>query len=173
MTRATSLNRGLLALPGAATTRRAFLVGLGSAGLGACASNPIAGSLRATAGEPAVIPPEFREWIATFRPRALGRGISAATYDRVMNEVVPEMSVFKSDSSQPETVEPIWRYVDKRTNEYNVTTGRKRIQEYAALWDRIEERYGVDRYLLCALWGLESSFGDLVISTKYMKPVMN
>jgi len=171
MTRATSLNRGLLALPDPATTRRAFLVGLGASGLGACASNPVAGTLRAA--ETPEVPDGFREWVSAFRPRALGRGISAATYDRVMNSVVPETSVFKSDKSQPETIEPIWRYVDRRTNEYNVTTGRKRIQEYAALWDRIEARYGVDRYLLCALWGLESSFGDLVISTKYMKPVMN
>lgn len=173
MTRTPSPNRGLLALPDPATTRRAFLVGFGSIGLGACASNPVGGSFRASAGEPAEVSPEFRAWVATFRPRALGRGISAETYDRVMNAVVPETSVFKSDKSQPETLEPIWRYVDRRTNEYNVTTGRKRIQEYAALWDRIEAKYGVDRYLLCALWGLESSFGDLVISTKYMKPVMN
>ncbi|MBV5263664.1 lytic murein transglycosylase [Pinisolibacter aquiterrae] len=171
MTRATSLNRGLLALPDPATTRRAFLVGLGATGLGACASNPVSGTLRAA--ETPEIPDGFREWIVAFRPRALGRGISAATYDRVMNSVVPETSVFKSDKSQPETIEPIWRYVDRRTNEYNVATGRKRIQEYAALWDRIEARYGVDRHLLCALWGLESSFGDLAVSTKYMKPVMN
>ena len=156
-------------------TRRAVLVGLTTSGLAACASNPVGGSLRASAQEAPgpVASEEFRTWVGTFRPRALGRGVSAATYDRVMNAVVPETSVYKSDKSQPETQEPIWRYVDKRTNEYNVTTGKKRMVEYSALWDRIEARYGVDRYTLCGLWGLESSFGDLVISTKYMKPVMN
>jgi lytic murein transglycosylase len=89
-----------------------------------------------------------------------------------MRATVPDNAVYKFDKAQPEVQEPIWRYVDRRSGEYNVATGKKRIQEYARLWDRLEEKYGVDRYLLCALWGLESSFGDLVIAPKYMRKVI-
>lgn len=156
----------------ASTSRRAVLVGLASSGLAACASSPLGGSFRASADETAAASPEFRAWVASFRPRALGRGISAATYDRVMGSIVPDTAVYKFDKSQPEVQEPIWRYVEKRAGDYNVATGRKRIQEYAPLWDRIEARYGVDRYVLCALWGLETSFGDLVVSPKYNRPVL-
>ena len=166
--------RGFAASRGFALTRRGLVLGLASTGLTACASNPMGSAVRAQPGDPGPqASEEFRDWVKTFRTRALGRGISGATYDRVMNAVVPETSVYKSDKSQPEVQEPIWRYVEKRTSEYNVTTGKKRIVEYAALWDRIEAKYGVDRYTLCGLWGLESSFGDLVVSAKYMKPVLN
>lgn len=166
--------RGFAASRGFALTRRGLVLGLASTGLTACASNPMGSAVRAQPGDPGPqASEEFRDWVKTFRTRALGRGVSGATYDRVMNAVVPETSVYKSDKSQPEVQEPIWRYVEKRTNEYNVTTGKKRIVEYAALWDRIEAKYGVDRYTLCGLWGLESSFGDLVVSAKYMKPVLN
>ncbi len=160
-------------------TRRSFLIGTGSLALGACSANPIGGSGPARAQSQAVsaeTPPAatmgFREWVETFKARALAKSVSARTYDRVMNVIEPDTSVYKHDKAQPEVQEPIWRYVDRRASEYNTTTGRKRIQEYAELWDRIEARYGVDRHLLCALWGLESSFGDLAISAKYMKPVV-
>ncbi len=166
-----------------AVPRRAFLVGAGSLALGACSSSPMAG-FGAAKAETGTIPPtangapgpvasaEFAEWVGTFRSRALAKGISGATYDRVMRATVPDTTVYKSDKSQPEVQEPIWRYVDRRTGEYNVETGKKRVREYSALFDRIEEKYGVDRHLLCALWGLESSYGDLVIAPKYMRRVI-
>ncbi len=167
--------------PDLAIPRRGFLVGLSSLALGACSASPVAG-LRPAQAETGAAPPsaapgpvasaEFGEWVGTFRARALGRGISAATYDRVMRATVPDTAVYKFDKAQPEFQEPIWRYVDRRTGEYNVDTGKKRIREYAGLFDRIEEKYGIDRYLLCGLWGLESSFGDLAVAPKYMRKVI-
>jgi len=165
-----------------AVPRRAFLVGVGSLALGACSASPMAGLGAAKAETGSITPTTdgpgpvaatgFEEWVAGFRARALAKGISAATYDRVMKATVPDTAVYKFDKAQPEVQEPIWRYVERRTGEYNTETGRKRITEYDALWDRIEAKYGVDRYLLCALWGLESSFGDLVIAPKYMRRVI-
>ena len=35
-------------------------------------------------------PAAFTRWVAAFRPHALALGISAATYDRVMNSVTPD-----------------------------------------------------------------------------------
>jgi lytic murein transglycosylase len=114
----------------------------------------------------------FADWVRLFRPQALARGVSAATYDRVMSTIEPDTSVYASDKAQPEVQEPIWRYIDRRTSDWNVETGKKRIQEYAELWDRLDRVYGVDRHILCALWGLETSFGDLVVTPKYNRPVM-
>ena len=114
----------------------------------------------------------FGEWVSFFRSRVLAKGVSAQTYDTVMRAIEPDTAVFQFDKAQPEFQEPIWRYVDKRTNEWNTETGRKRIREYAPLWERIERVYGVDRHILCALWGLETSFGDLVVTPKYNRPVL-
>ena len=41
-----------------------------------------------------------------------------------------------------------------------------------ACLSRIEKDYGVDRYILLGLWGMESSFGDVVTNPKYMRPVI-
>jgi len=105
---------------------------------------------------------EFNPWIDAFWPRAAQRGISAATYRAVMYALTPNMKVFDLDKSQPETVQPIWRYLAQRVTEWKINTGRIRVQEHAPVFQRIEAVYGVDRYHLCALWGMESAFGALM-----------
>ncbi|MEJ2625857.1 MAG: lytic murein transglycosylase [Pseudolabrys sp.] len=114
----------------------------------------------------------FDHWVAGFRPYALRRGVSAATYDRVMRSVSPDMSVFEALHKQPEFTEKLWQYVNRRCSDWRVITGKERAKEYAGLLGRIERDYGVDRYIMLALWGMESSFGDVVTNMKYMRPVI-
>ncbi|MBI3436076.1 MAG: lytic murein transglycosylase [Proteobacteria bacterium] len=115
---------------------------------------------------------EFSQWVAAFRPRALARGVSAATYDRVMATLTPDTSVYAQFRSQPEFDERLWQYLNRRVSQWRVITGRERAREHAALLGRIERDYGVDRFILLALWGVESSFGELVDNPKYMRPVL-
>jgi lytic murein transglycosylase len=116
--------------------------------------------------------PAFAKWVAGFRPRALKRGISEQTYDRVMGSVTPDTSVFAQYRSQPEFTELIWQYINRRCSEWRVITGKERAKQYAPLLARIEKDYGVDRYILLGVWGMESSFGDVVTNSKYMRPVI-
>ncbi|HET7381053.1 MAG TPA: lytic murein transglycosylase [Pseudolabrys sp.] len=120
----------------------------------------------------AVQTPAFAHWVAGFRPRALKRGISEQTYDRVMGAVTPDTSVFAEYRSQPEFTELMWQYINRRCSAWRVTTGKERAKEYAGLLARVEKDYGVDRYILLGLWGMESSFGDVVTNPKYMRPVI-
>jgi len=117
-------------------------------------------------------PPGFSNWVADFRGRALRRGISAQTYARVMNSLEPDMSVFAAFRSQPEFTELIWQYINRRCSDWRVITGKERAKEYADLFARVEKDYGVDRYIMLGLWGMESSFGDVVDNPKYMRPVI-
>ena len=114
----------------------------------------------------------FRHWVVRFRVHAMRRGIPLATYDRVMDAVTPDMSVFASLHAQPEFTEKLWQYINRRCSEWRVITGRERAKQYAALLTRIEKEYGVDHYIMLALWGMESSFGDVVTNPKYMRPVI-
>jgi membrane-bound lytic murein transglycosylase B len=114
----------------------------------------------------------FEHWIASFRPRAIQRGISGQTYDRVMAAVTPDTSVFTAIRAQPEFSEQLWQYINRRCSDWRIMTGKERAREYADLLKRIEADYGVDRYLLLGLWGMESSFGDVVTNRKYMRPVI-
>jgi lytic murein transglycosylase len=114
----------------------------------------------------------FERWVAAFRPRALARGVSEKTYDRVMDGVKPDTSVYALDRAQPEFTEELWQYVNRRCSDHRVITGKTRAKEYDALLAKIEQDYGVDRYLMLGLWGMESSFGDVVANPRYMKPVI-
>jgi len=114
----------------------------------------------------------FEQWVASFRDYALRRGVSAHTYARVMDAVEPDLSVLEAVRAQPEFTEKLWQYLNRRCSEWRVITGRERAREHASLLTRIEKDYGVDRYLLLALWGMESSFGDVIVNRKYMRPVI-
>ncbi|HET9718266.1 MAG TPA: lytic murein transglycosylase [Pseudolabrys sp.] len=114
----------------------------------------------------------FAHWASQFRSRALNRGISAETYDRVMTALSPDTSVLAQYQSQPEFNEQMWQYINRRCSDWRVITGKERARQYALLLARIEKDYGVDRFILLGLWGMESSYGDVVTNPKYMRPVI-
>lgn len=114
----------------------------------------------------------FERWVAAFRPRALARGISEATYDRVMGAVTPDTRVYDAIRAQPEFTEQTWQYINRRCSDWRVITGKERAKEYAHVLGRVEADYGVDRYILLGLWGMESSYGDVIVNPKYMRPVI-
>jgi lytic murein transglycosylase len=114
----------------------------------------------------------FDRWVASFRPRALAKGLSEATYDRVMSAVTPDTRVLDLISNQDEFKEELWQYLHRRCSDWRIITGRARAKENAALLGRIERDYGVDRHIMLAFWGIESSYGDLIDNPKYMRPVI-
>ena len=113
----------------------------------------------------------FERWVTSFRPRALARGISGATYDRVMNGLKPDTQVFALQRAQPEFTEELWQYLNRRVSEWRILTGKERMSEHGPLLGRIEQDYGVDRYMLLALWGVESAYGDPMVQRTYMRPI--
>jgi membrane-bound lytic murein transglycosylase B len=115
--------------------------------------------------------PNFEQWVKTFRARALKRGISGRTYDRVMNGLKPDTSVYALLRQQPEFHEQLWQYLNRRVSDFRIATGKDKAKEHAALLARVEKEFGVDRYLLLALWGVESAYGDPSVQRAYMRPV--
>lgn len=111
------------------------------------------------------------QWVAKFRERALARGISEATYDRVMNGVKPDTRVFAEINSQPEFNEELWQYLNRRVSDWRITEGKAKASEYAPLLSRIEHDVGVDRGVMLGLWGVESAYGDPTVQRNAMRPV--
>ena len=114
----------------------------------------------------------FAAWRDTFRHRAVARGVSDATYGRVMSAIKPDTSVYAEIRSQPEFNEALWQYINRRVSDWRIITGKARAKEYAPLLGRIESEYGVDRFIVLALWGVESSYGEVIDNPKYMRPVI-
>jgi membrane-bound lytic murein transglycosylase B len=114
----------------------------------------------------------FSQWVEAFRTRARARGISDATYTRVMSAIKPDTSVYALDRAQPEFTEEVWQYLNRRVSDWRILTGKERAKEYAPLLERVERAYAVDRYIMLGLWGMESAFGDVVVNPKHMRPVI-
>jgi membrane-bound lytic murein transglycosylase B len=129
-----------------------------------------AASVGASSAQAASIP--FDSWVERFRSRARSRGISDATYTRVMSGVQPDKAVFALQGAQPEFKEELWQYLNRRVSDWRITTGIERAKEYERLLGRVENDYGIDRYVMLGLWGMESAFGDVVLNPKHMRPVI-
>lgn len=114
----------------------------------------------------------FPQWVESFWPRARSRGISQVTYSRVMRAIKPDTSVYALEGAQPEFREPMWQYLNRRVSDWRISTGKERAVQHGALLERIETEFGVDRYLMLGLWGMESAFGDVVANPKHMRPVL-
>ncbi|PYY66470.1 murein transglycosylase, partial [Pseudomonas jessenii] len=145
----------------------------------ACAEKPTAADAQPlqtlpVATAPAVVPPvvptgenldiqptqTFAEWQAGFRKDALAAGIRADLFDRAFANVSFDPSVIRADRSQPEFAKPVWEYLDGALSPLRVRKGQSLIDQYADVLQSIEQRYGVDRQALVAVWGMESNFGQ-------------
>ncbi len=141
----------------------------------ACAAEPVAQSAPAGTGQPMSsaesqgLPSEaehpqlsFAEWRDSFRSEALQAGISAQVFDRAFAGVTPDPSIIIADRSQPEFTRPVWQYLDGALSKQRVERGQRLLKQHQATLDAIEARYGVDRNTLVAIWGLESSYGQIM-----------
>jgi membrane-bound lytic murein transglycosylase B len=124
-------------------------------------SAPSAAADAAQGVEAAVKQQSFEEWRESFRREALAAGITQSLFDRAFAGVTPDASVIAADRSQPEFSRPVWQYLDGALSETRVSGGKRLLEEHAQTLDGIEARYGVDRNALVAIWGLESSFGQI------------
>jgi len=114
----------------------------------------------------------FPKWVDAFKARALARGVSDATYTRVMANLKPDMAVFALEREQPEFHEEVWQYLNRRASDWRIRTGKERAREHHDLLARVERDYGVDPFVMLGLWGMESAFGDVVVNLKHMRPII-
>src|SRR5579863_622517 len=130
-----------------------------------------AGALLAGQAAALAAPPAFEQWRDAFRGKALAKGISEATWDRVMGHLTPDMSVFNELRDQPEFKEELWQYINRRVSDWRIIHGREALRKNEALFARIEQDFGVERGTLLALWGVESAYGDPLVQQNHMRPV--
>lgn len=103
----------------------------------------------------------YRSFVRDFRAVALRRGIPEALYDRAFRDLNPDPEVIEKNNSQPEFVLPASQYVALVVTDTRVNDGRVKLSELAADLERMEARYGVDRHVLAAIWGMETLYGKL------------
>lgn len=102
----------------------------------------------------------FRQFIEDMRPKALKKGISAQLYDQAVRGLKPDPKVEKLATRQPEFNTPIWQYINLRVSSKRITTGKQMKARHAAAIAAIQQRFGVNRHVVLAIWGMESNYGS-------------
>ncbi len=120
---------------------------------------------------PAFADAGFRHWVASFRTSAVQAGVSGAVYDAAFRDI-KDPEVLEKARYQPEFTAPVWDYFDNRVHEQSVETGRAMAKKYKKTLDAIEARFGVDRYVVLAIWSMESNYGEILKNDKVMRNVV-
>ena len=122
---------------------------------------------------PAYADAGFRQWVASFRATAVAGGVSGAVYDQAFRDIKePDPVVLEKARTQPEFTAPAWDYFDNRVHDQSVAVGQQMAKKWKPWLDRIEARFGVDRYILLAIWSMESNYGEILKRDDIMRNVI-
>lgn len=102
----------------------------------------------------------FDQWISGFKARAVAKGISPRVVDAAFQGVRFNDSIIAKDRNQSEFTKEIWDYLDSAASPVRVSNGQKMLRKYGPTLDAIERAYGVDKEVVLAVWGMESSYGE-------------
>jgi membrane-bound lytic murein transglycosylase B len=92
-------------------------------------------------------------------PDAQKQGITRATFDQALAGFTPDPRVIAATHREPEYGKPVGDYVNSVASASRVAAGAAKAAQWASTLEAIEARYGVERWTVLALWGIESSYG--------------
>jgi lytic murein transglycosylase len=119
-------------------------------------------------GHPLMQASAIREAAANFEscleglwPLAAKRNISRLSFERHVRGLTPDLRIMDLLDAQPEFTKAFWEYLDILVSEARIATGRELLVRHKAIFDKVEQAYGVDRHVITAIWGVESNYSTL------------
>jgi peptidoglycan lytic transglycosylase B len=91
---------------------------------------------------------------------AQAKGISRTTFDTAMKGFTPDQRVIAATRRQPEYGKPVGDYVNAIVSKRRIADAQLKSREWAKTFDAVEKKFEVERWVLLALWGMESDFGS-------------
>jgi lytic murein transglycosylase len=102
----------------------------------------------------------FAACIAGLKQAAIAAGVSPSVAARALDGAQPDEKVLRLSRVQPEFKTPIWDYFAFLIDEERIRDGRAMMRRYDRVLRAVETRYGVNRYVVAAVWGVESNYGE-------------
>lgn len=116
---------------------------------------------------------QFQRWVGQFRSVASQSGISNSTFQRAFAGVTaPDPEVLELAQNQPEFNAPVWQYFDNQVNEQSITNGRAMAGKHRRTLDAVEQRFGVDRNIVLAIWSIESRYGEALGNPRVVRNIV-
>jgi lytic murein transglycosylase len=138
--------------------RRVFCAGLGATLLAGCGGGVTSNAPTKTTMRP-VPNAGYDAWLASFKGRALSKGVSQTTLDRAFRGAGFLPDVIERDRNQTEFTRTLEDYLAIAASDERVATGKQMLGRYSGLLAEIEAKYRVEARIVTAIWGLESRYG--------------
>ncbi len=114
----------------------------------------------------------FETFLRNFEQTAVAAGVNRDIYRQATSGLTPDPNVPALVTTQPEFTTPMWEYLDGRVTSTRISRGRDAMSRNAALFEAAGRNYGVDPYVLGAIWGLETDFGAVLGNERLIRPVV-
>jgi len=101
----------------------------------------------------------FATFVKGLWPDAQAKGVTRETFDNALRGVTPDPRVIAATKRQPEYGKPVGAYVNDIASRGRIANGLRKEKEWAKTFDVVEKKYGVERWVLLALWGIETDYG--------------
>ncbi|MGB6348575.1 MAG: lytic murein transglycosylase [Pseudolabrys sp.] len=103
----------------------------------------------------------FRSCIERLWQPAARRGISRTVFQTYAASLTPDLRIMDLLDNQPEFTKSFWDYLDILVTDERIEQGRALLEKYRNVFDAVERTYGIDRYTIAAIWGVETNYGTL------------
>ncbi len=100
----------------------------------------------------------FERWLSEFRAEAHAKGISPRAV-AALEGVTLDPGVIAADHRQSVFSQSFLEFSDRMANKNRIEGGRARIAKLRAIFDKIEQKWGVPAPVIVAYWALETDFG--------------
>ena len=102
---------------------------------------------------------DFRACVSELKREATAKGVTAQTFDAALAGVEPDTTVIEAMDNQPEFKTPIWDYLGFLVDDQRIIDGQAMMRKYDRVLRAAEQQFGVNRFVIAAVWGVESDYG--------------
>lgn len=99
--------------------------------------------------------------IAGIKKTVKRAGVIPSLVDKALDGAKFNEKVVRFSRSQPEFRTRIWDYMAFLVDPARIADGKANMDRHASTLAAVEKKYGVDRYIIAALWGIESDYGQI------------
>lgn len=109
---------------------------------------------------PAAAKPSFDVWKQQIAAEARGQGISQPVIAQFIENAQFLPKVVELDRKQPESRQTFAEYYAKVVSQSRIDNGRAALRDNHSALAAAENRFGVPKEVIVALWGMETSYGS-------------
>ena len=102
----------------------------------------------------------FDRWLQGVRQEALKRGIHQPTLTAALDGLTEDRDIIRIDRGQSFFAQSFLDFQAKLATSNRVSSGKEKMRQHAAIFQREEAQFGVPAAVITAFWALESDFGS-------------